>query len=177
MLPSCLWTHCIDAPNATNGSYLTKLIYNSSAYSYPETEVEFDDQVEYHCFNGMKGKEDFGFTNQVATCRAGNVWEPPANWTHCTDSKQIFILCVSVINTQVCVILILAKYCPIPPAGITNGTVFVNSTGNRFGVVCLGTLETDGDEEEMVMIPSCPLVQVRYTVSSFCRTFTYSTLS
>ncbi len=67
--------------------YLTALKYNGADYSYAETEVVFDTPVQYYCFNGMKGYDNFSFTYQEAVCRAGNNWDEPAAWTNCTDSE------------------------------------------------------------------------------------------
>ena len=49
-----------------------------------------------------------------------------------------------------------AKYCPEPPTIEQGGTVFANSTGNKYGAVCLGN-----DSEEPVPT-ACPLVTVQH---------------
>ena len=48
----------------------------------------------------------------------------------------------------------LANWCPKPPTGITDGFVYANSTGNKFGEVCHGT---DGTFTEL---PNCPMASV-----------------
>ena len=49
-----------------------------------------------------------------------------------------------------------AKYCPVPPTIEQGGTVFANSTGNKYGAVCLGNDEVDP-------VPTaCPLVTVQH---------------
>ncbi len=85
----CVWTHCISAPNATDGTNLTHLIYKSDVYSHAETEVELGDKVVYYCFNGMKSVNDFNFEYQEATCgsNGGYDWSAPGTWTACTDSN------------------------------------------------------------------------------------------
>ncbi len=155
-LLNCTWVACIQAPGADNPMYT--LIYNDTRYDYNETEVEFGDQVEYYCFNGMKGKDDFDFTFLNGTCLPGNQWNAPSTWIECTDSKKAG-------NNQRGRSLIdffPAKWCPTPPDAVTDGTVYVNSTGTRFGTVCVGTAEAGATMEEMDPMPSCPWATVRY---------------
>ncbi len=52
--------------------------------------------------------------------------------------------------------------CPIPPNSVTNGVVNARSTGNKFGVVCLGT-----DSVEFVAVPSCSMLSVKYDNTDF----------
>ncbi len=52
--------------------------------------------------------------------------------------------------------VLLAKWCPIPPAVEANGTVYVRNAGNRYGAVCLGSDAAAGPAE----VSSCPLVSV-----------------
>ncbi len=87
-LNECIWTHCIDAPNATAGNRLTHLVYNGSDYKINETEVEFNDKVQYYCFNGMRDIDDLHFSHQNATCLPGNSWTTPTTWKNCTDSRN-----------------------------------------------------------------------------------------
>ena len=53
---SCVWVACVNAPHPTNGSGLTKLLYNGTDYDRNTTEVEKGHDVEYHCFNGMRSR-------------------------------------------------------------------------------------------------------------------------
>ena len=53
---SCIWVACVDAPHPTNGSGLTKLLYNGTDYDRQTTEVEKGQSVEYRCFNGMRNR-------------------------------------------------------------------------------------------------------------------------
>ena len=62
------------------------LVYNGSSYDYNGGEVEIGSKLEYHCFNGQKGAQDFGFTFQEAGCDPENQWTPPAVWENCTTS-------------------------------------------------------------------------------------------
>ena len=57
-----------------------------------------------------------------------------------------------------------AKYCAIPPSGQEGMIVFANSTGNRFGAVCLGSkispnLTPAGREE---LSTECGTIGVKY---------------
>ena len=53
---SCVWVACVNAPFPTNGSGLTKLLYNGTDYDRETTEVEKGRDVEYRCFNGMRNR-------------------------------------------------------------------------------------------------------------------------
>ena len=55
-LIDCIWVACVNAPHPTNGSGLTKLLYNGTDYDRDTTEVEKGHDVEYHCFNGMRSR-------------------------------------------------------------------------------------------------------------------------
>ena len=66
---------------------MTDMQYNSTAYSYPTTEVQFGDKVKYYCHNGMKAEDDLAFTYAEATCNSGNVWTNLPIWKTCVESK------------------------------------------------------------------------------------------
>ena len=155
-----MWTHCIDAPVATNGSYLIDLSYNGALYNYSATEVDIDGIVEYRCFNGMKHITNLGFTHQEATCGHNNSWTKPAQWEQCVQSKlnPTNLIGNIILQPIFCDHPILANWCDIPPNPEVNGTAFANSTGNKFGVVCPGT-----DVEEPQPSSSCPWVAITYT--------------
>ena len=80
--------------------------------------------------------------SQTATCNDSNVWTAPASdeWELCIDSKSkwdhqgspYFLKKSSIIHFP-------AEYCDIPPNGQEGMLIFANSTGNRFGAVCLGS--------------------------------------
>ena len=55
-LMECLWIACIYAPVPPPDSNLTKLLYNDTIYHYDTTEVDINQKVEYHCFNGMRNR-------------------------------------------------------------------------------------------------------------------------
>ncbi len=85
-LEKCVWIACVEAPEATNGTMLTHLVYNGSDYLRNETEVLPLDIVEYHCFNGMRSETNLSFSHQVANCTLGLAWDGPTQWEQCTES-------------------------------------------------------------------------------------------
>ena len=87
-MATCEWVYCIYAPPAPSGTRLSNLQYNGSTYSNDTTEVEFDSEVKYYCFNGMKAEDDLSFTYTEATCTTGNEWDTDATeWKTCVESK------------------------------------------------------------------------------------------
>ena len=115
-------------------------------HSYEETEIHDGDLVEYRCFNGMRSVLDLNFQNQSAKCTFNGsgsfLWETPLNigehWEVCTDTKM----------------------CPVPPEIEAGGSIYANSTGNRFGAVCLGETPFVNSTEQPEALPNCPLVSV-----------------
>ena len=86
-LQPCEWTHCAYPPMPPVNASLHGLVYQGAPYDYEEGEVEINDKLEYHCFNGRKNVLDFDFTFQEASCDVENQWTPPAVWENCTTSK------------------------------------------------------------------------------------------
>ena len=79
-----MWTHCKEtlAPPATT------FLEPSNGGGSGNVPVEFDSSVNYTCERGMKFEEDFDLVSQEATCRLDNVWEKPAAWKNCIESKN-----------------------------------------------------------------------------------------
>ena len=51
--------------------------------------IEFGQEVQYGCKNGMKFEKDFHLETENATCRENNTWdEPNGAWSKCVSSKQ-----------------------------------------------------------------------------------------
>ena len=73
-------THCKEAPAPPAA---TNLEPSSGA-----GVVAFDSAVNYTCKRGMKFSEDFDLAAQQATCRLDNVWDEPADWKDCVESKM-----------------------------------------------------------------------------------------
>ena len=86
------------------------LVYNGSSYDYDGGEVEIGSKLEYHCFNGQKGAQDFGFTFQEAGCDPENQWTPPAVWENCTTSIKEEAFAATMLHCLNTFKLIKARY-------------------------------------------------------------------
>ena len=80
-LPPCLWTHCKETLTPPATTHLEP--------SNGGGVVEFDAAVDYTCERGMKFEDDFELVSQQATCRLDNVWDKPAAWKNCVESKNL----------------------------------------------------------------------------------------
>ena len=65
-------------------------------------------------------------------------------------------------------IYITAKYCPVPPTIEQGGTVFANSTGNKYGAVCVG------NDTAKPVRTNCSLITIQHEKSKFHFNFTIS---
>ena len=83
----CSGTHCINPPIPSNDthveidSYLGNPINDTTVY-------DFETAVTYRCFNGRRFQHQLELPTLEATCKPGNIWIPPPDWSVCLESKS-----------------------------------------------------------------------------------------